>query len=313
MSDDEPTVRVRCALDSQDASNTPGLKKFVQAAIRRVIGEELPTPETEGPYWGAAHFSLSKVSAFVDASDDERDLIIAELSRLLVEEAFYIEKAGMAFASKMALLSESTEERMLYCLFGAEEASHLAMIAAFMKEAPAPARTQPFLGFLGELIETGERQALLLCVQVLLEGWGIQHYYSLAEGCQDKSLKAALVRILADEGRHHGSGVLLCDPSQLGRHDSAALLEALRRLYAMIQVGPQAVVGAIARHCGGLTQRQRQQAFQELDAEGSTRRKLAQLDALMAKTRNTQGLREALRSDGLLEPWDCARCAAVLT
>ena len=50
--------------------------------------------------------------------------MILQLCNLeILEEAYFIEKAGVGYMGKMILLAETTEERMLYGLFAAHDCS----------------------------------------------------------------------------------------------------------------------------------------------------------------------------------------------
>ena len=139
-----------------------------------------------------------------------RRRILVACARDLLTEAYYIEKLGLGFTAKMALLSETTEERMLYCLFAGDEAAHLHAIAAYVGDgAAASAPDDPFLALLTEAIAAGDKPGLTYVVQVVLEGWGIAHYQSIARDCRDGDLRRTLLRLARDEALHHGSGVAL--------------------------------------------------------------------------------------------------------
>ncbi|MEQ1704629.1 MAG: hypothetical protein ABL867_01490 [Rickettsiales bacterium] len=49
-------------------------------------------------------------------------------NRTLMNEAYFIEKSGLAYTAKMILKTESTDTAQLYALIGADEAMHLAWI-----------------------------------------------------------------------------------------------------------------------------------------------------------------------------------------
>src|SRR6476469_106616 len=93
---------------------------------------------TPQPYWDATHFGLERVTIFQDASEAEQQAIAQIASQGLLIEAYFVEKAGMGYMAKMLLLAETLEERMLYSLFAAEEATHLAQIRKFFDSPPSP-------------------------------------------------------------------------------------------------------------------------------------------------------------------------------
>ena len=45
---------------------------------------------------------------------------------------------------------------------------------------------------LASLIEEGDRESLVFIIQVILEGWGLTHYRSLAQGCQSEDFTEVL-------------------------------------------------------------------------------------------------------------------------
>ena len=69
-------------------------------------------------------FELEKCSYFVEAHAEVKEDIQTRCSIDVLSEAFFIEESGMAFASKMALMSETRQERMLYNLFAVDVATH---------------------------------------------------------------------------------------------------------------------------------------------------------------------------------------------
>ncbi|MGI8504071.1 MAG: hypothetical protein ACR2LR_23495 [Hassallia sp.] len=106
-----------------------------------------PIPHSPPPPWDTTHFNLHNVKIFTDATADEQVEILQLCSCGLLEESYFIEKAGMGYMAKMVLLAETTEERMLYALFCADEASHFAQIRQFLP-TPEPVGNNFFLRFL---------------------------------------------------------------------------------------------------------------------------------------------------------------------
>ncbi|HEY9747602.1 MAG TPA: ferritin-like domain-containing protein, partial [Allocoleopsis sp.] len=96
-----------------------------------LVGQPSYKVVTLQPYWDATHFGLERVAIFQDASEEEQRAIAQIASQGLLAEAYFVEKAGMGYMAKMLLLAETLEERMLYSLFAAEEATHLAQIRSF--------------------------------------------------------------------------------------------------------------------------------------------------------------------------------------
>jgi hypothetical protein len=282
------------------------VRPILAAALgRRLEGRHGETgPATRAP-WGAAHFGLDRVERFQRAGAMTRRRILVACARDLLTEAYYIEKLGLGFTAKMALLSETTEERMLYCLFAGDEAAHLHAIAAYVGDgAAASAPDDPFLALLTEAIAAGEKPGLTYVVQVVLEGWGIAHYQSIARDCRDGDLRRTLLRLARDEALHHGSGVALLKRRPLPERDRTFVTEVLVRLLEMVRIGPQRVVARLEELTGPLSRGQRVQVFRDLDAQAGTQRKLDLLRGLMGSTDSILDVRgTAFRA---LDPEECA-------
>jgi hypothetical protein len=134
------------------------------------------------------------MSRFRGLDSAVRGRVLAHCGDALLQEALHIETMGVAFAARMALLATTVEERMLYGFFAAEEATHLAGVSRFASRCPAEG---PFLAMLDELIAEGDRATLVLVVQVVLEGWGLDHYRGLARACRGPALAGVLAPAVA--------------------------------------------------------------------------------------------------------------------
>lgn len=199
-------------------------------------------------YWSAQSLGLDAVAAFREADAGLQNLILQEASYSLLREAFAIERAGMAFASKMVLLSDDLESRILYSQFAAQEAAHYQAIAAHIPHEPTDLDQDPFLALLKDSIETCDRMTLTLIIQVFLEGWGLLHYKKLAKDCLSPALTEEFKQILQDEANHHGSGVALFDAALMSDGQRADALRILRQLLAMVAAGPFTLASILHRH-----------------------------------------------------------------
>lgn len=289
-------VPVAVALDLERLPEGHRLRPVVDGALRKAWGP--PPSPAPGFRWPAAFFGLDRSSAWRAAEPEARERARAAIERHTLAEAWAIEKAGMAFAAKMTLLARSTEERMLYALFAADEASHFAAFSAFgVDRAPA----NPFLDLLGRVIEEGDRATLVFVVQVVLEGWGLAWYRQLGEQALDPALAATFTAVLADEARHHGSGVVLA--AEAPPRDAA--VDVLAPFLDMVRAGPQAVAAAIEAGCGPVD---RPRLFAELDAEAHAASRLALLRGLMLKAGGDRVV-AALDARGSFTPLPPERCA----
>ncbi|MGF1498013.1 MAG: ferritin-like domain-containing protein [Elainellaceae cyanobacterium] len=260
-------------------------------------------------YWQASHFGLDRVTLFQNAGPAEQHAILAHANQNLLEEAYFIEQAGMGYMSRMALLADSIEERMLYTLFAAEETTHFVQLSPFLSTPPA-ATSGPFLRLLAELVESEDKSVLLFVIQVVLEGWGLTHYRQLAASCQDATLAHLLQSFLQDESRHHGTGVTLFNQTHVSPSSQAAIVEILAQFLQMVQVGPQGIVAAIAQVKGGLSYNQRLQIFEELNAPVQSGDRLRLLRTLM-RGEGADRIIQALDEWGAFQPQTPAQCASV--
>ncbi len=305
---DHDTIPVRTRLDAPHGETPTPTRRVLNGFFRRQ-GSPAEAPTTT-PYFGADHFGLQRVGVFRQATWQERQQVLLACSGNLLNEAYFIEKAGMAFCAKMVLLSQTTEARQIYSLIGADEATHLQWISAYVDAQVKVAAPDVFNQFLSQLIEIGDRNSLAYILQIILEGWGITHYQSLAAGCKDAGLKAVLLRIVHDEALHHASGRVLFDPKALTPQQRAFILDTLATFLQMIRRGPQATVAALEQIKGSFGPRDRLQAFEALETERVSQEKLTGLRSLMKQPEMTWAV-EALDQASLFNPCTPAECAAV--
>lgn len=230
--------------------------------------------------WEASFFGLDRVADFRDAPAETRARILHDCAQGLLDEAYGVEKLGMAYCAKLILASETTEERMAYSLIASDEAMHLHAVTPFV-DHPELAGRGPFFALLHGAVEGLPKAALVFLMQSVLEGWGLSHYRSLAEGCVDARLAQVLRRIVADEAFHVGTGNVLFEPSRLRDGDRAAMIDFLRQMLGMVAVGPQGVVGALERGLGGFDPARRTRAFTELASERTSSERMQVLRGLV--------------------------------
>ena len=88
---------------------------------------------------------------YADLNEEQQRALLTSASASLLHEAYFIEKLGLAFGAKMVLLSSTTEERMLYALFCADEARHLAAVSEHIDDPESLATSNPFHALLSEV------------------------------------------------------------------------------------------------------------------------------------------------------------------
>ncbi len=270
----------------------------------------LAVDASETPLWSASHFGLERLAAYRGATHDEREAILQACCRAVLEEAYYIEKCGMYYSSKMSLLAESTQERMLYSLFAADEASHFRWVA---EQLPADCvddfRQHPFIRLLNQALEDLDKVTLTYVIQIILEGWGLHHYQGLARNCQSPAFAGLLREILRDEARHHASGLILFETKELTPKHEEAITTLLARFFAMIQVGPQAIAGAVIRARGGMTLSAKVRLFEDLDTERESTKRLTLMQSLIRSAAHANKFLPRLEAAGCFIPCSAAHCA----
>ncbi len=280
----------------------PGLppEHRLRALVRRRTAETPARPPGHA-HWSATHWGLDRVPAYRQASSAQQAAALDACGRAALSEAWFIEKAGLAFGAKMLLLAGSKDERQLYALFAADEARHLDLVGGFLDEEPAcEGAPDPFLALLAEAIERGDRRGLQVVVQVVLEGWGLVHYAGLARACASPALRAALEAIVADEAAHHGSGVVLA--GEPGPLDEAFLEDVLARFLALVAPGPLGVAAALERALGGFSPAERAGVLRDLGAEAHARERLEVLRRLLAKAPAARAVAARLDERGAFQP-----------
>ncbi|NEQ51236.1 MAG: ferritin-like domain-containing protein [Leptolyngbya sp. SIO3F4] len=251
-------------------------------------------------YWDTNYFDLDRMSIFRDASELEQQQILHQLNQQLLEESLYIEQAGVGYMAKMVLMANSTQERMLYSLFAADETSHLAQLQSYVSVDTTGTPDDPFLQLLAEIVESEDRSVLLFVLQVVLEGWGLTHYRHLAKGCTDQTLQLLFQSFLHAESRHHGAGITLFNQAELSTNSQTTIVDCLATFLQMVRVGPQRVVHAIATHKGHLSRPQRIKILQELDTVCHSHQRLQLLRSIMVNT--SSNIVNALEEKDLFTP-----------
>lgn len=280
--------------------------------LRRILTATLPNQSENSvhpqyDYWDREFFNLHQVEIFQQASESEQSAILQLLNQGLLTESYFIEKAGVGYMAKMVMLAETVEERMLYAMFTADEATHLNQISYFLPEAAQNHHQDPFLQLLGEVVESADKTVLLFVLQVVLEGWGLSHYRRLAKSCQHPALAELFSSFLDAEARHHSTGSTLFSQTPLTTHSQTTILEVLTKFLFMVQIGPQSILSAIAQIKGHLSRSQKIQILEQLDTETHSGTRLQILRSLMQKT-TADVIVQALETQGSFTPLPPHQC-----
>ncbi|MEH2194655.1 MAG: ferritin-like domain-containing protein [Nostoc sp.] len=281
-------------------------------SLQRILTAALPNQNhyvnyPQLNYWNADFFKLHQVKIFQESNITEQSAILDLANRSLLEESYFIEKAGVGYMAKMVLLAETVEERMLYGLFTADEATHLHQISHFLPEMEVTRMNDPFLRLLSEVVESADKTVLLFLLQVILEGWGLSHYRRLAKECRHPVLAELFASFLQSESRHHATGTTLFNQISVSALSQTTILDVLSQFLFMVQVGPQSVLAAVEQVKGHLTRSQKIQVLEELDTENHSGTRLQILRSLMG-IKSAQSILQNLEERGAFQPLPAHQC-----
>jgi hypothetical protein len=280
--------------------------------LRRILTAVLANQNNDANYpqlnyWNAEFFNLYQVKIFQQSNINEQSAILELANRSLLEESYFIEKAGVGYMAKMVLLAETVEERMLYALFTGDEATHLHQISHFLPAMEVTSTDDPFLRLLSEVVESADKTVLLFVLQVVLEGWGLSHYRRLAKKCRYPVLGELFASFLQSESRHHATGTTLFNQITVSAFSQTTILDILAQFLFMVQVGPQSLLSAIEQVKGHLTRSQKIQILEELDTETHSGTRLQILRSLMG-IKSAQSILQTLEERGAFQPLPAHQC-----
>ena len=182
-------------------------------------------------YWGASYFGLNKVKSFQHADQNQQVEILRLCNSSVLEHIYTIEKTCVNYMAKLVLMHEITEEQMLYSLFCADEAMHLAKISPFLPvptSATRENRDNELFKFLNSVIDTQDK-AVILFVLLVLDGWSLSYYRSLALECHEPDISLILQGFLTDKSRHHATSVMLFHNLSLTTQSESIIVETLSK------------------------------------------------------------------------------------
>lgn len=281
---------------------------FQSKGLRAILEKKRTTQsiacQSIGEFWGAHSYGLQNSTLFQSLPPQKQQACLEDLARKRLEEAYHIEKSGMAYTAKMTLLSRTLQERELYSHFSEDEARHLSYLTRALSHISEDYKSNSFLTLLDQIIRDGERRPLIFIIQILLEGWGIEHYTNMANECQNEEFRALLQQIICDEAGHHGSGLILFSEKELTKRERNYISDVLQQFFYMIQLGPVATLESVESICDGLTQNQKKELFKQLDAQNTTAYKIETLKKLMHKS-SCHELMSSLENKGYMRAF-CA-------
>lgn len=254
----------------------------------KVHGENRSSVGREGsPIWGEEFFHLKAATAWKMLTDEDRKIILTNLAQKILQEAYFIENAGMAYAGKMNLAAKTKEEREFFCFVGEEEARHLRMVEALCNFPTSLDSIPSFALLIGDIIQEAGKVSHLLLIQILLEGWGLNYYKSLQKMSLDENVSNVFKAILKDEIRHHSAGVILFNTHKnqtgMNKEDTDEFLGYLERIAFMVKIGPYSACEEIFSRYPLATKEELKIFLEETSAISVTAGKMELLGELIGK------------------------------
>ncbi len=272
----------------------------------KVHGENRnPSGRVDSVIWDEDFFHLKNSGIWKTKTADEKKSILVVLGQKILQEAYFIECAGMAYAGKMNLAAQTKEEREFFCFVAEEEAKHLRMVEALANFNTSLETIPSFALLIGEIIQEATKSSHLLLIQILLEGWGLNYYKTLAKNARDENVAAAFKAILKDEIRHHSAGVLLFSQHKKNMDESSKkeFLGYMERIAFMVKIGPYNACEEVFRHHDQATREELKNFLIETNAETVTAGKMEILGQLLGKGLPDDVL-ESLKESGTLKALD---------
>jgi hypothetical protein len=253
--------------------------------------------------WGPERYRLHQAKAWNNLDKPLQEQMLTRITELNLSLSCFIEKSGHNYGAKMILLADSLQEKSIYALFAAEEAIHLREFQNFMQFTPDPEKHwHPMLNPLAKAIEEGEKQTCVHIIQVLLEGFGMAHYGGLSQDCLYAPLKKSYERILMDEARHHGTGVILARGGETTPLEKDQIFEYTREFIHALQTAHW-ILGELEKVGGELSSAEKKQFWEDIDFVNTLGTRLQKMKEMIQKV-DRIGLVERLDKDKVFEVID---------
>lgn len=262
-----------------------------------VSKKDLETPKI---LWSKERYQLEKASAFTSLSPETQNDILRKITELNLSLSYFIEKSGHNYGAKMILMADSIQEKSLYCLFAAEEAIHLNEFSNFINFKVNPqTHWHPMLDPLAKVIHEGEKNTCLYVIQVLLEGFGMGHYNSLRNDCQYAPLVEVFNRIIKDEARHHGAGLILAKESHLSKIEREQIFEYTRDFVKAMQ-SANWLLKVIEESSTPMSVTEKKKYYEQIQYKNTIEKRLQALKEMLQKA-NKDNLVGDLEADGVFK------------
>lgn len=295
--------------DLKDFQNLLDLTAKVHGETRHSGGK------VKSVIWDESFFHLKSSTIWKGLSSDDRETILLSLGEKILQEAYFIECAGMAYAGKMNLTARTKEEREFFCFVAEEEAKHLRMVEGLASFNTSLENIPSFALLIGEIIQEASKPSHLLLIQILLEGWGLNYYKSLAKSAKDETVAAAFKAILKDEIRHHSAGVILFSAhvtqNDMNESEREEFLGYLERIAFMVKIGPYSATEECFQRSLHKDKDDLRHFLVETDAVSVTSGKMELLGQLLGKSLPEKVLKE-IKSRKILAALDLNEMTDIL-
>lgn len=299
MSDTKSFLNQESILFSPDLPDDHRLHSILRPMVDQTLGPVSQLPPSPVVLWDESRYGLHKSSVFNSLNPDQRNKILECLTELNLSLSYWIEKSGLNYGAKMIMLSEPTETKVAYAIFMGEEAMHFEGFKRFMNFTPDwETHQHPMLAVLARSIEQGRANALTFVIQVLLEGFGMSHYAGLRETCLHEPLRELFTRILRDEARHHGMGLVQCQSNVFSRDDHDQIFELTRDFVRSLQ-SAHWIKKAVEKTAGPMSATEETRFWSELEFDQVLKNRNQRLGDMILKAGHGQ-LLEKLKKEAVL-------------
>ncbi|MBC7539135.1 MAG: ferritin-like domain-containing protein [Bacteriovorax sp.] len=282
---------------SNDSKNK-SLQQLLDIAFNKLTVEQKQT-EFPNHFWSEKRYGFERSSKYMKLNPEEKNKALRYLTEQNLALSYFIEKSGHNYGAKMILLAKNQDEKFLYSLFAAEEAVHQREFMNHMWFTPnANDHWHPMLNVLGEVMREGERNTLIYVVQVLLEGFGMSFYSGLGDTCDYAPMKNVYARILQDEARHHGSGVILANFYDVNKYEKEQIFEFTKKFITALQSASW-FIKALENSNGPMSEQEKKIFLSDINYEETLSNRRKRLKDMLTKV-DSWGLIGMLEKDKVI-------------
>lgn len=282
---------------SNDSKNK-SLQQLLDITFAKLTVEPKKT-EFPNHFWSEKRYQFDHSQKYLQLSPEDKAKTLRDLTEQNLALSYFIEKSGHNYGAKMILLAKTQDEKALYSLFAAEEAIHQREFMNHMWFTPNPRdHWHPMLNVLGEVMREGERNTLIYVVQVLLEGFGMSFYSGLGESCDYAPMKNVYTRILQDEARHHGSGVILANFYDVNTFEKEQIFEYTKKFIIALQSASWLIL-AIEKSSGAMSDQEKKKFLLDINYDETLSNRRKRLKDMLTKV-DSWGLIGMLEKDKVI-------------